>query len=111
MPGSIVATFKALGDPTRLKMLALLRIRDLCVCEFVGLFGLSQPSVSQHLRRLKEAGLVTSRRQGMWVIYHLADELPPYAAAAIDALPSFPALQEGCQAIDLETACAAREAK
>ncbi|MDA8065130.1 MAG: metalloregulator ArsR/SmtB family transcription factor [Thermaerobacter sp.] len=81
------AVCRALGDPTRLEMLGLLRRRDICVCEFVALFGLSQPAVSQHLHRLKEAGLVRDRRQGMWVFYHLVEDLPPPAAAALTALP------------------------
>ena len=105
MLDSLASTFKALGDPTRLSMLGLLRIRDLCVCEFVTLFGLSQPSISQHLRRLKEAGLVTCRRRGTWVIYHLADDLPPFVAAALDALPPFPQWEQRLRAIDSETAC------
>ncbi len=62
---------KALGDPTRLKMIALLAKRDCCVCELVPLFGISQPAVSRHLSRLKTAGLVTEQRRGQWVFYSL----------------------------------------
>jgi ArsR family transcriptional regulator, arsenate/arsenite/antimonite-responsive transcriptional repressor len=62
---------KALGDPTRLKIVALLNVRDCCVCELVPLFGISQPAVSKHLSRLKNAGLVKETRKGMWVFYSL----------------------------------------
>lgn len=62
-------TLKALADPTRLRVLALLHIRDCCVCELVPLFGISQPAISKHMSRLKSAGLVQESRQGMWVFY------------------------------------------
>jgi len=105
MLDSLASVFKAMGDPTRLSILGLLRIRELCVCELVTLFDLSQPSVSQHLRRLKEAGLVSCRRRGTWVIYRLAEGLPPFVAAALDALPPFPEWEERLRATDSETAC------
>ncbi|HBZ80617.1 MULTISPECIES: ArsR/SmtB family transcription factor [Brevibacillus] len=64
-------SLKALGDPTRLKMIALLKLRDFCVCEFVPIFKISQPAVSKHVGRLKAAGFVTETRKGQWVIYSL----------------------------------------
>ena len=64
-------TFKALADPTRLKIIALLRTRDCCVCELVPLFNISQPAVSKHLSRLKSAELVRETRRGQWVFYSL----------------------------------------
>jgi ArsR family transcriptional regulator, arsenate/arsenite/antimonite-responsive transcriptional repressor len=63
--------FKALGDPTRLRILALLNHRDCCVCEFIPIFNISQPSISKHLSRLKISGLVTETRKGQWVFYSL----------------------------------------
>ena len=66
--------FKALGDETRLEMLGLLAAageRELCVCELERHFELSQPTVSHHLRILREAELVTSERRGTWVYYAL----------------------------------------
>jgi len=81
----VTAVFRALGDDTRLQILALLRRREICVCEFVELFGISQSAVSEHLRRLKEAGLVLDERRAMWVFYHLAEPLPEFATAALDA--------------------------
>jgi len=62
---------KALGDPTRLKMVALLNRRDFCVCEFVPIFKISQPAVSKHVHRLKVSGFVTENRRGQWVFYSL----------------------------------------
>lgn len=62
---------KALGDPTRLEMIALLNYRDCCVCEFIPVFNISQPAISKHLNRLKVAELVTENRKGQWVFYSL----------------------------------------
>ncbi|WP_400241792.1 ArsR/SmtB family transcription factor [Niallia sp. JL1B1071] len=62
---------KLLGDKTRLSMVGMLMIHDCCVCEFVDVFQLSQPAISQHLRKLKDARLVKEQRKGQWVIYSL----------------------------------------
>ncbi|MDA8334008.1 MAG: metalloregulator ArsR/SmtB family transcription factor [Peptococcaceae bacterium] len=107
MLDSFASVFRVLGDPTRLEMLGLLRIRDICVCEFVQLFDLSQPSISQHLHRLKEAGLVTGHRRGMWVLYRLAEDLPPVVTAALDALPRPLPREERLRAMDSDMVCAA----
>ena len=68
------ALFKALADPNRLTMLATLARADdeVCVCDFTGALPLEQPTVSHHLRILREAGLVTCERRGTWVYYRLA---------------------------------------
>lgn len=62
---------KALGDKTRLRILSLLKAGERCVCELVEILGISQPTVSQHMRRLKSVQLVKERRQGRWVYYSL----------------------------------------
>lgn len=62
---------KALSDGNRLRMLLLLREGDLCVCQIMGVLGLSQPLVSRHLAVLKAAGFLASRREGKLVIYRL----------------------------------------
>lgn len=68
------ATARALGDPTRLTIAAaLLRGDEMCVCDMAWVVGQSQNLVSHHLRQLKIAGMVTSRRQGRLVIYRLSD--------------------------------------
>ncbi|MEH7110625.1 ArsR/SmtB family transcription factor [Bacillus sp. JJ1764] len=62
---------KLLGDKTRLTMMAILKQRECCVCEFQEVFDTSQPSISQHLRKLKDAGLVKEERRGQWIYYSL----------------------------------------
>ena len=65
--------FKALGDETRLEILGLLSAAgaELCVCDIESHFDLAQPTVSHHLKILREAGLVTAERRGTWVYYAL----------------------------------------
>ena len=72
---AIAALFNLLGDPSRCKMvLALSKSRELCVCDLSEIVGLSLPTVSHHLRKLREQGLVSSRREGKLVFYRLDDE-------------------------------------
>ena len=73
--GAAAGLFKALGDPHRLSILATLadaRDDEVCVCDFTAGLPLNQPTVSHHLRILKEAGLVTCERRGTWVYYRIA---------------------------------------
>jgi ArsR family transcriptional regulator, arsenate/arsenite/antimonite-responsive transcriptional repressor len=67
----MVAAFRALGDPTRLEIFRLLAAQDapVCACDVVDRFGLSQPTISHHLRILRQAGLVTSAKRGVWAWY------------------------------------------
>ncbi len=62
---------KLLGDKTRLTIISVLKKQDCCVCELVELFDMSQPSISQHLRKLKDAGLIIEERKGQWIYYSL----------------------------------------
>jgi ArsR family transcriptional regulator, arsenate/arsenite/antimonite-responsive transcriptional repressor len=64
---------KALGDPVRLQLVDVLRKHagKVCVCELVPLFDLSQPTVSHHLKVLRDAGIVESERQGLWAYYYV----------------------------------------
>lgn len=71
-------TLKLLGDKTRLTILGLLYSGDCCVCEFVEVLQMSQPSVSQHLRRLRDANLVKEKRRGQWVFYSLVTDHDTY---------------------------------
>jgi ArsR family transcriptional regulator len=75
--GDFVRAFRALGDPTRQRMLALLEERgELCVADLAGNFAMTQPSVSHHLRILKDAGLVVADKRGKEVFYAInPDEL------------------------------------
>lgn len=63
--------FKALSDETRLRIMALLIERELCVCQLEWALELSQAKVSRHLTVLKNAGLVQDRRKGLWIFYSL----------------------------------------
>ncbi len=67
---------KALGDPIRLQLVDVLRQHagEVCVCELVPLFELSQPTVSHHLKVLREAGIVGSERRGLWAYYYVNPE-------------------------------------
>lgn len=69
----MAALAKALGDPIRLQLVDVLRKHagKVCVCELVPLFDLSQPTVSHHLKVLREAGVVASERQGLWAYYYV----------------------------------------
>jgi DNA-binding transcriptional ArsR family regulator len=66
--------FKALSDTTRLKILMLLNIREMCVCEIMVALDLTQPTASHHLGILEAVGLVKDRREGKWVFYSLKDK-------------------------------------
>lgn len=70
---------KALGDPTRLAMVAALWRADgpVCICDFTAALDLSQPTISHHMGKLKEAGLVESEKHGIWVYYRLREDLVP----------------------------------
>jgi ArsR family transcriptional regulator, arsenate/arsenite/antimonite-responsive transcriptional repressor len=67
---------KALGDPVRMQLVDVLRKHagKVCVCELVPLFDLAQPTVSHHLKVLREAGIVGSERQGLWAYYYVRPE-------------------------------------
>ena len=72
---------KALSDPNRVKIVKLLQLKYMCVCELQGALNLAQSTVSKHLKILEEAGLVDYKKEGLWVNYHLADgKSSPYAA-------------------------------
>lgn len=65
--------FKALADETRLRILKLLEVREMCVCEVMVALGLTQPTASHHLGILENAGLVKDRKEGKWVFYSVAN--------------------------------------
>jgi ArsR family transcriptional regulator, arsenate/arsenite/antimonite-responsive transcriptional repressor len=67
---------KALGDPIRIQLVDVLRKHagEVCVCELVPLFDLSQPTVSHHLKVLREAGIVGSEKRGLWAYYYVNPE-------------------------------------
>lgn len=70
---------KLLGDKTRLTIVTILKQRECCVCEFQEVFDMSQPSISQHLRKLKDLGLIKEDRRGQWIYYSLNSQSDLYA--------------------------------
>lgn len=81
---------KLLGDKTRLTMLKLMDDHACCVCEFVDMFQMSQPSISQHLRKLKDLELVTEERKGQWIFYSINENHKYYLfiKVILDQLPN-----------------------
>ena len=69
---------KALSEPTRLTILASLwkATEPICICDFTAALGLSQPTISHHMAKLKDAGLVESEKKGIWIYYRLRDKVP-----------------------------------
>jgi len=65
--------FRALSHPTRLRILKLLRVREMCVCEIMAILKSTQPTASHHLNILKSVGLVNERREGKWVFYSIGE--------------------------------------
>jgi ArsR family transcriptional regulator, arsenate/arsenite/antimonite-responsive transcriptional repressor len=79
--------FKALGDPARVRILNLLATSDdeaVCVCHLIEPLGLSQPTVSHHLKRLLDVGLVEREQRGKWAYFSLKDEAADKLAAVAD---------------------------
>ncbi|MGP7816389.1 ArsR/SmtB family transcription factor [Niallia sp. 01092] len=81
---------KLLGDKTRLTMVKILELHDCCVCEFVEIFKTSQPAISQHVRKLKDVGIVRETRRGQWIIYSLnkESEYYPFVQNLLQQLPN-----------------------
>ena len=77
--------FPALADPTRLRCLLLLAAEgELCVCELTHALDVSQPKISRHLAMLREAGIVSDRREGLWIHYRINPDLPAWAHEILD---------------------------
>lgn len=89
--------FKALADPTRLRcLLLLLQEGELCVCELTQALSLSQPKISRHLALLRETGIATDRREGVWIHYRLSPDLPAWSVEVLRA-----ARQDGGQKVQM----------
>ncbi|MFI0780976.1 ArsR/SmtB family transcription factor [Streptomyces sp. NPDC021212] len=84
---STAQMFKALGHPLRLGIVrALAAEPETCACDFADVFGVSQPTVSQHLKVLREAGLVSTRRRGVQICYSVRPEVVPVLQELVDTL-------------------------
>lgn len=77
---------KALADANRLTLLSCLKNKEVCVCDLVDVLNISQPAVSQHLKRLKDAGIIKERRVGTWKHYSIEENLPPVIQEVISEL-------------------------
>jgi len=85
--------FKAMGDPVRLRLLSLIASHDggeACVCDLSGVFDLTGPTISHHLKVLREAGLIAGERRGTWVYYRVLPDALRRASAllALDTAPA-----------------------
>jgi ArsR family transcriptional regulator, arsenate/arsenite/antimonite-responsive transcriptional repressor len=78
--------FRALSDPTRLRILGLLLTGEVCVCDLHESLKMSQPKVSRHLAYLRRTGLVATRRDGLWIHYRLAELPDPLRKTIGDAV-------------------------
>ncbi len=93
--------FRALADPTRLRLINLIARQEICVCYFVEVLNSPQPKISRHLAYLRRAGVVAARREGKWMHYRLVIPTDSHAAAilktTIDSLRQDKAMQRDFQ--------------
>lgn len=85
---TLARTFKALGDPTRVRLLSLIAAHgdgEACVCDLIDPVGLTQPTVSHHLKQLVEAGLITREQRGKWAYYRVEQSALDTLATALRA--------------------------
>ena len=82
---TLTAVYGALADPTRLRILSVLKDGEICVCHIHGCLGVPQPTASRHLAYLRKVGLVSARRDGIWMHYSIARPGDPVVAAVLDA--------------------------
>lgn len=83
---SVERVFRTLADPTRLRILHLLRAGPLCVGDLVSVLAVPQPTASRHLAYLRKSGLVLDERRGQWSFYRLARPAPGFHKKVLDAL-------------------------
>jgi len=87
---SAIGVLKAMGHPVRLRILAMLRDGELCVCQMTALLDLAPSTVSAHLADLKRAGLVSERKEGRWVFHRLAENEPALLASVWETVSQDP---------------------
>jgi len=99
-----VPTFKALSDETRLKIIDMLSCGELCACEILEAFSISQSTLSYHMKTLVESGLVNGRRDGAWMKYTLNDEKKDAVLAFFTDITS-PTEDCICKSIEKKDCC------
>jgi DNA-binding transcriptional ArsR family regulator len=84
----LAGVFTALGEPTRVQMIHILSeaTEPVCVCDFTAAFDLSQPTISHHLAKLRDAGLIVSTRRGIWTFHQLNPAMSPAARQVLALL-------------------------
>ncbi len=107
--GQLETLFKALADATRLRILRLLMAGEVCVCDIHDTLKIPQAKASRHLAYLRRAGLVTTRREGLWVHYSLSKSADPIVATIKDAtthvLGHVEALRKDAERLEKRTGC------
>jgi len=74
----VIKIIKALSDESRIRIVSLLKAKSgVCVCEITEIINLSQPTISSHLKKLEEAGIIVFRKDGLWVNYYFNEEMDP----------------------------------
>ena len=105
----LAGLFKALADPTRLRILGLLLTGEVCVCDLHESLKISQPKASRHLAYLRRVGLVETRREGLWIHYRIADFSDPVlktiGQAVTHALTHVEAVQRDAGRLQKKTGC------
>jgi ArsR family transcriptional regulator len=91
-PFNLPRFFQALGDITRLRLLNLMGEQEVCVCYFVEILGAPQPKISRHLAYLRNAGIVSARREGKWMHYRVI--MPPHVGASLVLRQTIDSLME-----------------
>jgi ArsR family transcriptional regulator len=89
--------FKALADPTRLRLINLMGDEEVCVCFFVEILNTNQPKISRHLAYLRRAGIVSARREGPWMHYRVGKPADENAAQVLEAVREWLAKDGGMQ--------------
>jgi len=96
--------FRALADPTRLRLINLMSEQEICVCYFIEVIGAPQPKISRHLAYLRRAGIVAARREGKWMHYRLTPPQNSHAVAilksTIEALKQDKEMQRDCERLN-----------
>lgn len=107
IPTDIMAEqLKLLGDKTRLNIINILFHQEACVCHLVEILKMTQPNISQHMRKLKDGGLVQEQRSGQWIFYSLDINDKPYIHEILTHLPE---LSEESRSVLNEIPCKPKE--
>ena len=92
--------FKALGDETRLDIVIMLKGKELCVCDIIDAFNLSQPAISHHLKILRQAGIINDTKEGKWVYYRINQNVFQVIKQFVHEFEQYGDKQERCSSCD-----------